>query len=77
MDGNLIAMLVSLTVYIVSLGIASAKGINLKGIAVIAVLIAFWFGFQWNSWLGIIAVFGGIIVGVIILKLVVGGKSNG
>ena len=77
MDGNLIAMLVSLAVYIGSLGIASANNINLKGVAVIAVIVAFWFGFQWNSWLGVLAVLGGVIVGVFVLKFTVGGKKNG
>lgn len=76
MDGNLIAMIISLIVYIGSLGIATATNVNLKLLAVIAVLAAFWFGFQWNSWLGILAVFGGIIFGVIILKIVLGSKGD-
>ena len=77
MDGNLLAMLVSLVVYIGSLGIASVKHINLKVLAVLAVLAAFWFGFQWNSWVGLLVVFGGIILGILILKFTVGGKHNG
>jgi hypothetical protein len=77
MDGNLLAMIIALVVYIGSLGVASAKNTNLKGLAVVAVLAALWFGFQWNSWIGIIAVFGGIVIGVSILKLTVGGRSNG
>jgi hypothetical protein len=76
MDGNLIAMLVSLIVYISSLGIASAKGVNLKGVAVLSALVAFWFGFQWNSWLGILTVLVGIFVGVLALKALIGPKSK-
>lgn len=75
MDGNLIAMLVCLILYIGFLGIASMKKVNLGFLAVIAVLAAFWFGFQWRSWLGILAVLGGVIVGVIILKTIVRGKK--
>lgn len=77
MDGNLIAMLVCLALYIGALGIASVTKINLKFIAVLSILAAFWFGFQWSSWLGILAVFGGIIIGVFILKITVGSKNNG
>lgn len=77
MDGNLVAMLVCLGLYIGALGVASATEINLKFIAVLSVLAAFWFGFQWSSWLGILTVFGGIILGVFILKITVGNKNNG
>lgn len=75
MDGNLTAMLVSLVIYIGSLGIASVKKINLKFIAVVAILSAFWFGYQWSTLLGILAVFAGMIVGVLLLKLLVGNKD--
>jgi len=70
-------MIISLVIYIGSLGIASVKKINLKGPAVIAILAAFWFGFQWNSFIGILAVIAGLFIGIFILKLLVGGKSNG
>jgi hypothetical protein len=72
MDGNLIAMIMALVIYIGSLGIATPKKINLKGPAVISILAAFWFGFQWNSFIGILAVISGLFIGIFLLKLSVG-----
>lgn len=76
MDGNLIAMLICLAIYVIALGVASKKKVNLKGLAVVSILVAFWFGFQWNSWIGILSVIGGIMIGVVILRMLVGPKAN-
>lgn len=76
MDGNLSLMLISLALYITSLGIASAKKSNMKALALVSILAAFWFGYQWQSWKGILAVFVGMFVGIFILKLVVGNKMQ-
>lgn len=76
MNGNLTAMLISLVLYIIALGVASAKKINLKFLVIVFVLAAFWFGWQWHTWLGILSVLGGIIVGIIILRAVVGTKRG-
>jgi uncharacterized membrane protein len=76
MDGNLIAMLICLAVYITALGVASKNKVNLKGLAVISILVAFWFGFQWNSWIGILSVIAGIFVGVFVLKALIDPKSK-
>lgn len=75
MDGNLVAMIVSLISYVLFLGIASVKRINLGFLAIVCVLASFWFGFQWNSFIGIISVLGGIILGLVILRLLVGKKE--
>lgn len=77
MDGNLTIMLICIGLYIISLGVASVSKVNLKGLAILSILVAFWFGFQWKSFIGILAVLGGVIIGVIILKMTVGAKHNG
>lgn len=76
MDGNLIAMLASLVFYIGFLGIAAARKVNLKFLALISLLVAFWFGFQWVGWKGVLSVMAGMVAGVIVLRLVLGNKNN-
>lgn len=76
MDGNLIGMIISLGLYVLFLGIASVRKINLGFIAIVCVLLAFWFGYQWNSFIGILLVLAGVVIGVIILRFLVGNRAQ-
>lgn len=69
MDSNLTFMVAALNVYVLALAIGSSGRASTKGLAVPAILTAFWFGFSWNGLIGIGAVFLGVFLGVITVKL--------